>query len=326
MHLLISSWRSGYRGRLALLALPALIAAAVGVGACSASSDGSTGTFGDGGSGASSSNGTGNNGEGGAGGDLFGNTTVTTTGGSTDDCSEAAKLIYIIGAGNNLYSFHPPTLAVTPIGVINCPQTGGATPFSMAVDRQGTAWILFNDGRLYNVDTQNAVCTATSFQPGQQGLTRFGMGYVSDAPGSSDEKLYIADFNGSGIATIDTTSLTVTPVRPYDALFQAAELTGTGDARLFGFFTGSPVQIAEIEPATGHVLSMAPQPSISIGNGWAFAFWGGDFYTFTNPSGSGSQIDRYSPSMAMTSTVLTGIGDNIVGAGVSTCAPTQPPQ
>lgn len=311
----------------AWLAAVAAALSASAFAACAATSDDTTGTFGQGGSGAGTTS-TAGMGNGGAGGSIFPTTgTLGSGGGSGDGCSDAAKLIYIIGEGNNLYSFSPPTLEVTPIGVINCPQGGGfATPFSMAVDRQGVAWILFNDGRIYHVDVTTAACTATSFQPGQQGLTTFGMGFVSDAPGSEQETLFIADYNGSGIASIDTATLTVSPVRPYNAIYSAAELTGTGDARLYGFFQGSPIIIAEIDRMTGNIISQAPQPTLNIGGGWAFAFWGGDFYTFTNPNFSASQIDRYSPSTGMTTTVKTGLGDNIVGAGVSTCAPTEPPQ
>lgn len=314
------------RGALAWAAVVAL-GAALGAAACTATGEGKNGDEDDdgGSSGQGGAGGSASNGAGGSGGTIF--TTGTGTGtGTGDGCSEAAKLIYIIGSGNNLYSFHPPTLEVKPIGLISCPGANGATPFSMAVDRKGIAWILFSDGRIFNVDTTTAACNATSFQPGQQGLSLFGMGYVSDSPGSEAETLFIADYNGSGIATIDTDTLTVTPVRPYNDIYTAAELTGTGDARLFGFFQGSPIIIAEIDRLSGAIISQAPQPTIDIGAGWAFAFWGGDFYTFTNPNLSSSQIDRYQPSTGMTSTVLTDIGDNIVGAGVSTCAPTEPPE
>lgn len=247
-----------------------------------------------------------------------------TGGGSPDDCSEASKLVYIIGAGNQLYSFAPQTLTVSPVGVVACP-SAGATPFSMAVDRAGTAWVVFSDGHLFAVDVTTAACTATSYAVGQQGLTTFGMGFVATSAGSDQEELFVADYFGSGIAPLDTSSLTLGPVRDFDQLFAAAELTGTGDARLYGFFQTSPIIIGEIDKATGAVLSQAPQPTIDIGSGWAFAFWGGDFWLFTNPTGAGSQIDQYRPSTGTTTTVLTGIGDNIVGAGVSTCAPTVPP-
>lgn len=304
------------------------VAAALAASACSAgrnNSDSSDGG-GDGSGGADDGGGTTSfNPDGGAGAGFEGGGDMGG-GGPGDDCSEAAKLVYIIGSGNNLYSFHPPTLAVTPIGVINCPQNGGfGSPFSMAVDRTGRAWVLFNDGKIYHVDTATAACTGTPYTAGQQGLFTFGMGFVSDEVGSAEETLYVADYQGSGIASIST-DYVLSPVLGYDAIYTAAELTGTGDSRLFGFFQGNPIIIAEIDKNTGSILSQAPQPTINIGSGWAFAFWGGDFWTFTNPGGGGSQIDRYQPATGMTSTVLTGIGDNIVGAGVSTCAPTEPPQ
>jgi len=290
-----------------------------GAAACSAGASGTNGT------GASSEGGSGAGfGDGGSGAGFEGG--GNAGGASSDGCSEAAKLVYVIGEGNTLYSFQPQELAIEEIGIVSCPQNGaGATPFSMAVDRSGTAWVLFNDGHIYHVDVTTAACTTTPYQPGQQGLTTFGMGFVADEPGSTKETLYVADYFGEGIAKIDTATYTLSPIIPFNALFSAAELTGTGDARLFGFFQQSPIVIAEVDKSTGHILSQAPQPSVNIGSGWAFAFWGGDFWLFTSPTGL-SQVDRYQPSTGTTSTVLTGIGDNIVGAGVSTCAPTAPPQ
>jgi hypothetical protein len=315
----------------AALAAPVLAALAAGAalwaGACSASTD--EHGFGSGGSGGSSGSGTGtatsmSTTDTGVGSGTFTTGTGTGTGGPPD-CSEAAKLIYIIGQGNNLYSFNPPTLEVKSIGVLNCPQTNGATPFSMAVDRTGFAWILFNDGRIYHVDVTNATCGATNYQSGQQGWLTFGMGFVSNSAGSTDETLYVAGYYGEGIAKIDTEALSLSVVAPYDAINSAAELTGSGEGRLYGFFQGSPIIIAEIDKTNGHIISQAPQPTINIGGGWAFAFWGGDFYLFTSPNFGNSQIDRYRPSDGTTTTVLTNLGDNIVGAGVSTCAPTEPP-
>ena len=249
------------------------------------------------------------------------------TGNSGDGCSEEAKLVYVVGQGNELYSFYPPTLAFEQIGIIDCPLAGGQfySPFSMAVARNGTAFVLFSDGNLYRVDTATAACEATTFQVGQEGFTTFGMGFVSDEPGSDAETLYVADYNGTGIARIDTTTLDLSFVGPYDTLTGSAELTGTGDARLFGFFLSTPVNVAEIDKSSGSILSQAPQPTVTIGTAWAFAFWGGDFWLFTNPSGTTSQVDQYQPLTGQTTTVAENVGLSIVGAGVSTCAPIEPP-
>ena len=269
----------------------------------------------------------GNAGMGGEGGDLFGDGGFMGAGGGSggDGCADEAKLVYIIGQDNELYSFNPPTLDVKLIGVIDCPTGGLGTPFSMAVDRQGTAWILFSDGRIYHVDVKTAACAATAFTPGQQGFTTFGMGFVSHAPGSAEETLYVADYNGKGLAQIHPQTLELSFVGPWDQLSGAAELTGTGDARVFGFFNYSPIIIAEIDKLSGKILSQAPQPKVTIGSGWAFAIWGGDFWLFTSPTGD-SQIQQYRPSTGTTTVVKTGLGTNIVGAGVSTCAPIETPK
>jgi len=303
--------------------------------ACAVSQNGSRST-GSGGEGGESSGGQGGsggaagmgsgNGAGGSGGDLFGDGGLGGSGGgSGDGCSDEAKLVYVIGQDNELYSFYPPTLEVKLVGVVNCPTGNGSTPFSMAVDRKGIAWILFNDGRIYNVDVKTAACSATAYVKGQQGFTTFGMGFVADTPGSATETLYVADYLGKGLARIDTASLALSFVGPWDALSGAAELTGTGDARVFGFFNYSPIIIAEIDKQSGKILSQAPQPSVKIGSGWAFAFWGGDFWLFTSPTGD-SQIQQYRPSDGTTTVVKTNLGTNIVGAGVSTCAPVEPPK
>jgi hypothetical protein len=308
------------------LALFSSVVVATGLAACSAASEGTTFAEGGGGAGGSSTTQVGAGGapstSGGAGGVDFDAGATTGTGG-TDDCSDAAKLVYVVGQSGTLYSFDPPTLALTPIGTLSCP--GPGTPFSMAVDRSGTAWVLYSNGAIYHVSTKDASCQATAYVSGQQGLTQFGMGFVANTPGSKDESLYVADYNGGGIAKLDTTTLKVSVVGAYDSLSSAAELTGTGDARLYGFFQGSPIVIAQIDKSNSHILDKAPQPSVNIGSGWAFAFWGGDFWLFTAPFGT-SQVQRYSPMNGTTTTVKTNIADVIVGAGVSTCAPVVPPK
>jgi hypothetical protein len=313
-------------------------AVTLGAMACAATNgtrfDGNDGTDSDGAGGdgatsgsATSGSATGGGGEGG--GDIFGDGGITAgSGGSSpgDDCSAEAKLIYVIGLDNELYSFNPATLDVKLVGVINCPTGGFATTFSMAVDRKGIAWVLFSDGKIYNVNTKDASCVATAYAPNQNGFNTFGMAFVSDAPGSAEETLFVAGYGGNnGLAQIDTKTLTLTPVGAYDTLDGSAELTGTGDAQLFGFFALNPVVIAGIDKTNAKIVSQAPQPpTISVAGGWAFAFWGGDFWLFTSPTGL-SQIDRYRPSDGSTMMVKTGIGTNIVGAGVSTCAPVKPP-
>ncbi len=248
------------------------------------------------------------------------------------DCPDAdSTLVYVVTSENELYSFFPSDGAFTFISKIACP-AGGDTPFSMAVDRKGVAYVLFTDEKLYRVSTATGACIGTAFQPGQQSFNRFGMGYATNDIGPV-ETLFIAgtrdmgQVTSPGLARIDTNTFALTKVGPFIPDIARAELTGTGDGRLFAFYTkgagnGPPSYIGEINTTTARVVAETPFPTVDQGNGWAFAFWGGDFYMFTGPDNGGSNVTRYRPSDNSVS-VIANLPSRIVGAGVSTCAPAQ---
>jgi hypothetical protein len=242
-------------------------------------------------------------------------------------CPDAGStLIYVITQTNTLYSFYPPTATFsTVIGNIACPST--STPFSMAVARSGIAYVVFSDGELFEVDTQAATlpCRPTGFVSGQGGFApRFGMGFSRD-PAGPGETLYVASASsGNGgppqLARIDTTTFQLSIVGNLTPSINDAELTGTGAGDLFGFYsTANGSEIAQIDKGNAMVTGYAPLPGVVQGTGWAFAYWGGDFYTFTAPGGS-TVVTRYRPS-DQSVVLVASIGEVVVGAGVSTCAP-----
>ncbi len=249
-----------------------------------------------------------------------------------NDCPDAAAtLVYVITTDNELFSFYPPDASFRLIGRIACPAPAGTTPFSMAVDRNGVAQILFNDGNLYRVSTLTAACTQTTFRPNQQGFGTFGMGYATRELGP-DETLFIAADNQTGVTrglgAIDpTANYTLTPVANFTPTIDRAELTGTGDGRLYGFYTKGGQAgsfIGEIDKRTARIVGETQLRDVDQGSGWAFAAWGGNFYLFTDPDGvQASRITRYRPSDNSVS-VVANLGTLIVGAGVSTCAPNVP--
>jgi hypothetical protein len=157
----------------------------------------------------------------------------------------------------------------------------------MAVDRTGTAWVIYADGTLYKVRTtvrELAHRLARDHQPCHHEAAVVG---------------------------------------PYDKVKARAEMTGTGDGKLFAAFKGSPYVVAEIDKPTANVLSLAPQTQINYppnGSNFAFAFWGGDFWLFVGP-GSSTDVFQYDPTKGTTIKVSSEAFE-IVGAGVSTCAPT----
>ena len=255
-------------------------------------------------------------------------------GGNQDGCSEAAKLVYVVSDSNELYSFTPNTTTFTLIGTLACP-SGGATPNSMAVDRSGNAWVNFSDGGLFKVSTSNASCQATAFQKLQSGFQRFGMAFATNSATSQEETLYVVGIEGTnggkGLAKIDLGSMKLTTIGDFSGALrgQGAELTGTGDGRLFGFFTTQPyATLAQIDKATAATTADQALNGVNTGNAWAFSFWGGDFWFYTSPGAVPSTVTRKQTSTdGKISTAKQDVGGfRIVDASVSTCAPTAPPR
>jgi hypothetical protein len=263
-------------------------------------------------------------------------------------CPDAsATLIYVMGMGNTLYSFDPATRSFATIGKISCPGATG-TPFSMAVDRAGVAYVGFSGQMgptnqefgtgLFRVDTKTAGCTATTYNEAMNGMFTFGMGFVALAvdggvdggiEGGTLDQLFISlDVGGitaNGVlSTLDTTTFLVTKIGPFSPTpLPAAELTGTGDGRLFAFSPGTTdggTFIAQVDPMSAKVIGADTIDGVVQGSGWAFGFWGGNFYTFTAPAGM-TTVDEFNPMTKVVTHHFASIDDIIVGAGVSTCAP-----
>lgn len=254
-------------------------------------------------------------------------------GGPEDGCSEKAKLIYVLSDANELYSFKPDDKLFTKIGTLGCNTT--MSPNSMAVDRDAVAWVNYVEsgylgddaGVIYQVSTDDASCEPAPSVTLPAGWYRIGMGYSTDGEYTDAETLFVTSIGlAGGLGRIDGTSLA--PIGEFGGAFagQTAELTGTGDGRLYGFFTSTPVEVGEIDKAGAQVVSSTPLPTVQVPTAWAFSFWGGDFYLYTATSGD-STVNRYRPLDGSVDTAyMTNIGFRIVGAGVSTCAPLQPPR
>ena len=315
------------------------------------SSGGGTTSSGSGGSGGGSGSGSGGNG--GSSGSSFGGSggSSGSTSGNGNGCSgQAADYVYVLSAENDLYSFAPAQKVFTKIGTLGCQTT--MQPNSMAVDRNAVAWVNYvqsdkrgNDtaGVIYQVSTQDATCQPTPTVTLPAGFYRVGMGYSTQGT-STSETLYIAGTgngaggSGTGLGEISGTTATSLGMFTGTLAGQNAELTGTGDGRLFGFFTTVPtVQVAQIQTDStqgtpGTILSQTPMNGVVPPTDWAFSFWGGHFYLYTSlglpaPIGMGSNVTDYDPvSGSIDTTYMQNIGFDIVGAGVSTCAPVTAPQ
>lgn len=249
----------------------------------------------------------------------------------SSDCTERARWIYLVDSNDALLRFEPDSGSITMIGNLNC--TGDGSPFSMAVDRHANAYILHTDRRMYRASTADASCSPTPFVPNQMSFELFGMGFVSQAEGSNIEHLFVAGGLaanvGRGSATlgqIDTGSWQLSSIGPVGG---SPELSGTGTGELWGFFPdGARMTVRQIDKATGGTLREIDVSSIDplrFGppEAWAFAFWGGRFYVFYQGAFDLSTgIHRVTPETGAIETLRRDIGHRVVGAGVSTCAPT----
>jgi len=231
------------------------------------------------------------------------------------ECTQETKQIYVVATDKVLYRFYPDTLAFVRIGTLGCPTTAGT--FSMAIDRRGTAWVEYMDGRLYAVNTTDATCKPTAFVPGQTGFTTFGMGYSRNGDTANGETLYVA---GKGLASLDTKTFQLNFLG--SLTFGRTELTGL-DTSLYAFSVGSGV-VAGLNKTTGATEVTYRTSATDADSAFAFAQWGGDFWLFTGSDRS--VVTRYSPITDVSTVVVPDTGMLIVGAGSSTCAPTKTPR
>jgi hypothetical protein len=254
----------------------------------------------------------------------------SNVGSNQDGCSAAAMLVYTVDQNNTFSQFDPGTKQFTDLGQLNCPASGGATPFSMGVDRNAIAWVLYSDGELFRVDTTaQLACTATGWHS-SNGLTQFGMGFSTNTSGGTDDTLFVAGGSSVGASTatlakLDTSAFTATTVGTVQGW---PELTGNSNGELWGWFPSdelgqSTPTVQKLDKATGNAITTFQESSLTgAPSAWAFAFWGGDYWIFLAKDAETSttvyQIDGTNGQMkGMTGTN----GRLIVGAGVSTCAP-----
>ncbi len=294
----------------------------------------------------SSGSGGGGSGTGGSGTGGSGGLNIVLDGGGSEtgpasNCAEETKFVYVIDDKNRMYKFDPTipsNAAFSLIGTMGC--QGGDGPNSMSVGRDGYAYVLYGTQNTFTggyscagvlkVDITTAQCAGpSSFQCGSAGFEKFGMGFSTDTASTSSEALYLSNSLQPGLGRVDFASGAITRV---GNLPGAAEFTGNAKGELWGFFPDvTPPAVLQIDKATGGVLttfSLSGLPPIGFGGyAYAFAFWGGSFYIFY-------QVDDYDDSTNVWR--LDGNGSltkyipntnlRIVGAGVSTCAPVEPPK
>lgn len=243
--------------------------------------------------------------------------------------------IFVLSKTAALWKFFPKTNQFMMLGAVQC----GLPPstFSMGVDREGFAWVQFSDMQIRKVDvTDPSNCSDPGFVPLQQGIENFGMAFVSNSFSDQCDRIYGNHYNGvaqgdmvSEFFNLDPVGLGVNLVGYSD--YGLAEVTGTGDGRVFLFAGPDPSDLVWVDRDSGATLEVTPLPGVKTGGGFAFAFFAGDFYFFTDGQNDfSSEVTHmdYDDSDMNGQQDIVQVFNNaplrILGAGVSTCVPTFP--
>jgi hypothetical protein len=237
---------------------------------------------------------------------------------------EAGKYVYLMTAEKVMLRFDPTTLRTEALGAIDC--ATDSTTNSMAVDRLGNAWVGFHSGEIFRISTETLDCEPSGYAPAQLGWTSFGMAFVADSPGSDAETLFLAEGRPvaplyAGIGKVERDQLRLRTVGAFRAPIAGrwCDLTGSGEGRLFALCPGTPTQLVEVDKATAATVSVTNLPFRDV-MAFAVAHWAGDFIVFTATDG-GSRVDSVCPGEGSLR-IVESMDYVVVGAGVSTCAPT----
>jgi hypothetical protein len=248
--------------------------------------------------------------------------------------------IFVLSDNAELWKYYPESNDFALLGNFNC--GGNTNMFSMAVDRLGYAWVMLNSpaGDIWKIDVTNPTnCIDPGYTPNQQGVGYFGMAFVSNSAVDQCDRLYGNTYDGLGgfsegpnigkFVTLDPDSLLIDIISPTN--FNGAEMSGTGDGRVFSF-GGVPSKLVERNKQTGEIVSTLPLNNLPLTNAFAFAFFAGDFYFFTESDNNNliSKVthldydDSDNDGQQQLTVVNTAAPLRVVGAGVSTCAPLVP--
>lgn len=228
----------------------------------------------------------------GSSGTTAGDSSSSTGENLTCECAPGTELVYVISDAGELWSYDPAASTFALVGPVAC---GGFRPFSMAIGRDGRALLLLLDDiphavvakGLFSVDINDpSDCQAVPYTEGLFGV--FGMSFVDNPPPSTCEQLFVHSYSGQGPfaegegigmlgALDDDQALQVVGTTDFDG----AELAGTSQGRLFSLAGTDPVKLVQYDRESAEAIESLDVVGVNKTSASAMAFYGGDFYLFT---------------------------------------------
>jgi hypothetical protein len=246
------------------------------------------------------------------------------TGAPASNCAESSKVSYLVSREYDFYSFNPekPGLeAYALVGHLSCPSS--SSPQAMAIDRSGMAYVFFDSGELFLVDTVTVACSATTYKhPASGSSFTLGMGFTADSDGAQTEKLFAASPD-VGLYTIDPTTWATSLLGVHDGV--AADLTGGPDGRLF-LWRAMNKTLYELDRSNNYEMSVLHAFTLISYEiqAWALTRFAGVFHMFSAPSSGNSMTTMFDPASSEETVRDQNVGFRVVGAGQSTCVPPPP--
>jgi hypothetical protein len=251
---------------------------------------------------------------------------------------DIGQYIYLLDVDAGLHRIAPATLELETLGPLACPGVNNA--MALTVARDGILWAMMVDDEgfrtIHTIDSTTLDCEDSGFiDPIDEQIFVNTLAFVADAPDGETESLYVgANVGGSfdfevplSLGRVDLTTMELDIVGTAELVptgyYQIADLTGTGDSRMWGFFAGDTAAIAELDEQSSSVIEH-DLLDFGVGSPWAFAQWEGRLWLFSSGGDPGSDIRAWNPANGVVEQIHPGIGISVVGAAVSTCAPYEP--
>jgi hypothetical protein len=221
---------------------------------------------------------------------------------------------FLIAESGSLYRFAPETASAQRVGGVTCP-AGTASPWTLAVSKDGIAYVLYSDWNIYRLDLVSLGCTATPYVSGQ--LSFPGNVSIAISAGIAPERLivYGAKNGPPWLASSDLTSFALADIGPITPDPREFPVDTQADAygRLFALTKSGA--LLQINPNTGSLIAKDQTAFSATAGGWAVLTWNAQVYFFGGTTGA---VQRYDLA-AKTLTAIGTIGDTIVGASAAPC-------
>ena len=230
--------------------------------------------------------------------------------------------MYLIDRNSTRYQFDPNSFHLTSLGRLNG-SNNISSLYSIAVQRDGVIWTLFQDGNLDRDNIQSRQCSATNFMANQSSISLFTMSFLRNITGNS-ERLLVSKQNDppDTLGEINLSTLALSTINNYSNLNTYADLAGTAGGRLFGVFETNPYTIAQIDPNNANILAQYRLNSTQKTSdpNYGFAAFNNQFYCFEG-NNTYTDIRRFDPATT-TTTTRSRIPQVIFGASASSCLGT----